>query len=217
MGSTMFITLEGVEGSGKSTQIENIVAFLQVRGYECVTSREPGGTDIGAQIREVLLDPRNTDLDAAAELLLYTADRVQHIRSVIFPHLAAGRVVVCDRFFDATMVYQGYARGLDKKMIRSLHRLVCDDLQPDLTLLFDLEPHLGLQRAWRQINSGGRTQAETRFEQEKLAFHQAVRDGYLDIARREPGRFRIIDADQSPQAVARSIEAELESVLPKKS
>ena len=213
----MFITLEGVEGSGKSTQIENIVAFLQVRGYECVTSREPGGTDIGAQIREVLLDPRNTDLDAAAELLLYTADRVQHIRSVIFPHLAAGRVVVCDRFFDATMVYQGYARGLDKKMIRSLHRLVCDDLQPDLTLLFDLEPHLGLQRAWRQINSGGRTQAETRFEQEKLAFHQAVRDGYLDIARREPGRFRIIDADQSPQAVARSIEAELESVLPKKS
>ena len=213
----MFITLEGIEGSGKTTQIENIVAFLKARGYECVTTREPGGTEIGAQIRKVLLDPRNADLDASAELLLYTADRVQHIRSVILPHLAAGHVVVCDRFFDATMVYQGYARGLNQAMIRALHRLVCDDLQPDLTLLFDLDPKLGLQRAWRQIDSGGRTQAESRFEQEQLVFHQAVRDGYLDMARREPDRFRIIPADQSPQAVARRVEAQLGSVLPEKS
>lgn len=213
----MFITLEGIEGSGKSTQIENIVAFLKGRGYECVTSREPGGTEIGAQIRGVLLDPRNADMEPAAELLLYTADRVQHIRSVILPHLAAGRVVVCDRFFDATMVYQGYARGLDREMIRSLHQLACDNLQPDLTLLFDLEPQVGLQRAWKQINSGGRTQAETRFEQEKLDFHQAVRDGYLDMARLEPDRFRIIPADQSPRAVARSIERVLGNILPPKS
>ena len=212
----MFITLEGIEGSGKSTQIENIVAFLKARGYECVTSREPGGTEIGAQIRGVLLDPRNSDMDPTVELLLYTADRVQHIRNVIQPHLAAGRVVICDRYFDATMVYQGYARGLDKEMIRSLHQLACGGLQPDLTLLFDLEPHLGLERAWRQINRGGRTQKETRFEQEKLDFHQAVRDGYLDMARLAPDRFRIIAADQSPQAVAHSIEGELATVLPQK-
>jgi dTMP kinase len=213
----MFITLEGIEGSGKSTQLENIVAFLKTRGYECVTSREPGGTPVGAQIRKVLLDPCNAGLDATAELLLYNADRVQHIRSVIQPHLAAGRVVVCDRFFDATMVYQGYARGLDKAMIRALHRLVCDDLQPDLTLLFDLDPHIGLGRAWREIDRGGRTPAESRFEQEKLAFHQAVRDGYLDMARREPHRFRIIPAEQSPQMVARCVEAQLVSVFPERS
>ncbi|WP_054032545.1 dTMP kinase [Desulfatitalea tepidiphila] len=212
----MFITLEGIEGSGKSTQLENIVAFLRTRGYECVTSREPGGTPVGAQIRKVLLDPSNAGLDATAELLLYNADRVQHIRSVIQPHLAAGRVVVCDRFFDATMVYQGYARGVDKAMIRALHRLVCDDLQPDLTLLFDLDPHIGLGRAWREIDSGGRTQGESRFEQEKLAFHQAVRDGYLDMARLEPHRFRIIPADQDPQAVARCVEAQLAPVFPER-
>lgn len=212
----MFITLEGIEGSGKSTQVENIVAFLQGRGYECVTSREPGGTEIGAQIRGILLDPRNTDMDPATELLLYTADRAQHIRTVILPHLAAGRVVVCDRFFDATMVYQGYARGLDKEMVRSLHRIACSDLQPDLTLLFDLEPRLGLQRAWQQINNGGREQTESRFEQEHLDFHQAVRDGYLDMARLAPDRFRIVPADRSPREVTRSIEAVLDRVLPPK-
>jgi dTMP kinase len=125
-------------------------------------------------------------------------------------------VVVCDRYFDATMVYQGYARGVDKEMIRSLHRLACDDLHPDLTLLFDLEPEVGLQRAWRQIDSGGRVQTETRFEQEKLEFHRAVRDGYLDMARLAPDRFRVIAADRSPQEVARGIEAVLTSVLPPK-
>lgn len=212
----MFITLEGIEGSGKSTQMENIVAFLQGRGYECVTSREPGGTEIGAQIRGILLDPHNTDMDPATELLLYTADRAQHIRTVIQPHLAAGRVVVCDRFFDATMVYQGYARGLDKEMVRSLHRIACNDLQPDLTLLFDLEPRLGLQRAWRQINNGGRVHAESRFEQEKLDFHQAVRDGYLDMAGLWPDRYRIIPADQTPHEVTRCIEGVLDRILPPK-
>ena len=209
----MFITLEGIEGAGKSSQLENIVAFFKIRGYECVTTREPGGTDIGARIRGILLDPANRDLDAGAELLLYVADRVQHIRTVIAPHLAQGHVVLCDRYFDATLVYQGYARGLDMRLIRDLHRLVCSDLIPDLTLLFDLEPKVGLERAWRQINNGGRTGGESRFEQEKLAFHEKVRNGYLELASNEPGRFRIIDAARSERRVAQAIEDALASYL----
>ncbi len=203
----MFITLEGIEGAGKTTQIENIVAFLEARGYACLTTREPGGTAIGSQIRGVLLDPANNDLDAAAELLLYMADRVQHIRTLIKPRLAAGQVVLCDRYFDATLVYQGYARGLDKRLINELHRLVCDNLKPDLTLLFDLKPETGLARAWRQIDNGGRTGTESRFEQEKIEFHRKVRSGYLDLARLEPQRFRIVDAEQRREQVCEAIES----------
>jgi dTMP kinase len=135
------------------------------------------------------------------------ADRIQHIRTVIRPNLEAGRAVLCDRFFDATMVYQGYARGVDRSMIRELHRLVCGDLTPDLTLLFDLEPETGLARAWRQIDSGGRTDAESRFEQEAVAFHRKVRDGYLDLARKAPRRFRVVDAMKPPREVSQAIEA----------
>jgi len=209
----MFITLEGIEGAGKSSQIENIAAFFNARGYECVTTREPGGTAIGTQIRGILLDPANRDLDARAELLLYVADRIQHIKTVIEPHQGDHRVVLCDRYFDATLVYQGYARGLDIGLIRDLHRLVCKDLTPDLTLLFDLEPKLGLARAWHQIDNGGRTNQESRFELEKLAFHQKVRDGYLELARNDPRRFRIIDAAQSQSVVAKAIEKDLEAYL----
>ncbi len=209
----MFITLEGIEGAGKTSQLKNIIAFFEARGYECLTTREPGGTSIGAKIRGILLDPANSNLHAGAELLLYVADRVQHIETVIKPHLEAGRVVLCDRFFDATMVYQGYARGLDKAMILDLHRLACNDLKPDLTLLFDLDPEVGLARAWRQINSGGRTDMESRFEQEKVTFHRKVREGYLDLARREPGRFRMIDAGQDQNQVTMAILKVLDSFL----
>lgn len=209
----MFITLEGIEGAGKSSQLQNIVAFFNARGYECVTTREPGGTAIGAQIRGILLDPANRELDARAELLLYVADRIQHIRSVIEPNLGEHRVVLCDRYFDATLVYQGYARGLDMALISDLHRLVCRGLMPDLTLLFDLEPEVGLARAWHQIDNGGRTNHESRFELEKIAFHRKVRDGYLDLARKEPGRFRIIDAAQGQSDVAAAIENVLQAYL----
>ena len=205
----MFITLEGIEGAGKSSQLKNIVAFLEARGYECVTTREPGGTAIGGRIRGILLDPVNSDLDARAELMLYVADRVQHIKTVIEPGLAQGRVVLCDRYFDATLVYQGYARGLDKGLIRELHRLVCRNLTPDLTLLFDLDPGTGLARAWRQINNGGRKDHESRFEQEKLAFHEKVRSGYLELARDDPRRFRIIDAARDQEQVAAAVQEAL--------
>ncbi len=212
----MFITLEGIEGAGKTTQVPHIIAWASARGYECAVTREPGGTQIGRQIRGILLDPENKALDAGAELLLYVADRVQHIRTFIQPHLQAGRVVVCDRYFDATLVYQGYARGLDRDLIRALHRLTCDDLQPDTTLLFDLDPAVGLARAWQQINDGGRDTGQTRFEQEKLAFHRKVRDGYLDLARREPGRFTIIDAALKQDQVAAAVECALAPLMPVK-
>jgi dTMP kinase len=209
----MFITLEGIEGAGKTTQVEKIVAFFETRGYDCVTTREPGGTPIGVLIRKLLLDPGNTGLDARSELLLYMADRVQHIRTVIEPHHAAGRVVICDRFFDATLVYQGYARGLDRSLIRNLHRLVCDDLQPDLTLLFDLDPEIGLSRAWQRIENGSPAHPESRFEQEAIAFHRRVRAGYLDLAQKEPKRFRIIDAGREAAAVTRAVLKTLQLFL----
>ena len=127
----MFITLEGIEGAGKSSQLENIAAFFENRGYACLTTREPGGTAVGARIRGILLDPENRNLDPRAELLLYVADRIQHIKTVIEPHLGERRVVLCDRFFDATLVYQGYARGLDTGRRQYSHLAQSDDLCPE--------------------------------------------------------------------------------------
>lgn len=201
----MFITFEGTEGSGKSSRIADAAAFLKKQGKDCILTREPGSTRIGAKIRAILLDPASRELDHMAELLLYMADRAHHIATVIRPALAAGKIVLCDRYSDATLAYQGYARGLDLAMLKNLHRLLMDDLKPDLTLLLDLPPETGLKRAWKQINSGQRTDAESRFEAEEIAFHEKVRAGYLDIARQEPERFRIVDASASPEAVQKNI------------
>ena len=205
----MFITLEGIEGSGKTSQIRAMARWLESNGHDCLVTREPGGTAIGGQIRRVLLHPENDDLAPGAELLLYVADRVQHLETVIRPALAAGQVVVCDRYFDATLVYQGYARGLDMAMIRQLHQLSCSGLTPNLTFLLDLAPEEGLARAWQRIQSDSAHAQESRFEKEKLAFHRRVREGYLDLARRDPQRFNIIDAAADLQAVQAQIEAVL--------
>ena len=209
----MFITLEGIEGSGKTTQVQAIAQWLAAAGRDCLTTREPGGTPIGGQIRSVLLHPDNSELAPTAELMLYMADRVQHLETVVRPALAAGKVVVCDRYFDATLVYQGYARGLEREMIRQLHQLACNGLTPDLTLLLDLDPEAGLARAWHRIHSDDAHVKESRFEKEKLAFHQRVRAGYLDLARREPQRFCIIDAAADEQAVRMQIENALKEYL----
>ena len=209
----MFITLEGIEGSGKTSQVKNIAAFLDNRGRACLLTREPGGTQIGRRIRQVLLDPESRDLDPLAELLLYNADRVQHVRKIILPAIAAGKVVVCDRYVDATRAYQGVARNLDIELVETLHRLLVADLKPDLTLLLDLPPEEGLARAWAQINSGSRSDRETRFEKEALAFHTSVREGYLSLAVREPDRFVVIDARASIAGVWQQIEAVLEKVF----
>jgi dTMP kinase len=214
--TALFMTLEGIEGSGKTSQIDRIQSHLNRRGHACITTREPGGTRVGHAIRTILLDPENHDLDPAAELLLYVADRVQHIKTFIQPHLAAGQTVLCDRFFDATIAYQGVARGMEPKLIEDLHRLMCGALRPDLTFLLDLPAEIGLGRAWRQIENGGRTDTETRFEKEKLEFHERVRLAYLQLARAEPNRFRIIDAGKDQKQVTTQIihalDAHLESL-----
>ena len=206
----MFITLEGIEGSGKSTQILHVFNFLNKLGLKCVITREPGGTRIGRKIRSILLDPESSAMNPAAELLLYTADRVQHIQEIILPMIEGGSIVICDRYFDATLAYQGVARGLDMSLIQDLHKLICRNLKPDLTFLLDLTPDTGLLRAWKQLKSGSRMDTESRFEKETLAFHERVRAGYLGIAEKEPERFRIIDASQSEDQVQAQITRVLE-------
>ena len=211
----MLITLEGIEGSGKTTQINHMVAFFQNRGVQCLVTREPGDTEIGRKIRAILLDPQNKDMVPLAELFLYAADRAQHVASRILPALQDGKVVISDRFHDATTVYQGYARGIDLDVIHQIHRLVLNDLTPAMTLLFDLPPEIGLARAWRQVDAGTRTSHETRFEKESLTFHEKVRQGYLDVADREPDRFHVIDASlPEDQVTARITELLQETYWP---
>jgi dTMP kinase len=209
----MFITLEGIEGSGKTSQIDRLAAFFNDRGMEWVTTRQPGGTAIGESIRSILLNPENDTLSPMTELLLYLADRAQHINEVIRPALAAGKTILCDRYFDATVVYQGFARGLSIELLLELHRILFDNLKPDVTLLLDLDPQQGLERAWQQLNSGQRAGGESRFEYEALAFHEKVRAGYLELAKREPQRFRIIDAGRSADHVFAEITKALAPFL----
>lgn len=209
----MFITLEGIEGSGKTTEIKFLRQYLETKGVDCIFTREPGGTEIGAQMRKILLAPENTALDPYAELLLYIADRVQHVNEVIRPALNAGKWVVCDRYFDATLVYQGYARGLDMEIMYAMHHKMCHNLYPDLTVLFDLDPKLGLKRALGDLSSGVRGNEESRFELETLDFHTKIRNGYLDLAEHDPDRFRIIDAVGTPEQVHELFMVELEDYL----
>lgn len=209
----MFITLEGIEGSGKTTQIDRLATFFENSGTECVTTRQPGGTLIGENIRSILLNPSNHNLQPMTELLLYLADRAQHINEIIIPALKTDKTVICDRYFDATVVYQGFARGLNVELLLDLHRILFDNLKPDITLLLDLSPQLGLERAWQQLNSGQREGHESRFENEALTFHEKVRNGYLELARLEPRRFRIIDAAQNADQVFDEICKTLSSFL----
>lgn len=201
----MFITFEGIEGSGKSTQAKRLVDHFQRNGHDCVLTREPGATSIGIKIRAVLLDPDSRDLVPDAELLLYLADRVQHLQTLILPALAQGKSVVSDRYADATLVYQGYARGIDPSRILDLHRSLCRGLDPDLTFLLDLPVEAGLARAMNALQQGAREQKESRFEQEHLEFHRRVRNGYLTLAKAHPDRIRIIDALQSTEDIHRII------------
>jgi dTMP kinase len=209
----MFITLEGGEGAGKTTQIVTLAGYLAQRGLGCILTREPGGTDLGKRIRALLLNPDHCGMAPETELLLYMADRAEHISTIIRPALAAGKTVLCDRFFDATLVYQGTARGLPPEWIAQLHALVFAGLQPDLTLLLDLPAEVGLARARRQLEKGARITQESRFEEETLTFHQRVREGYLELARRAPERFRVIDAAQDESRVRDDIRKAVESFM----
>lgn len=191
----MFITFEGPDGSGKSTQIKSLADRLRAAGAEVLLTREPGGTAIGEQIRTVLHDLKNEAMQPRAEVLLYSAARAQLVGQVIRPHLAAGGLVLSDRYADSTLAYQGYGHGLDLTALRALTLFATGGLQPDLTLLFDLDPELGLRR--RQTN-----QAEwNRLDALSLAFHERVRAGYLALAEAEPERWVVVDAAQGVEAL----------------
>jgi dTMP kinase len=207
-----FITFEGIEGSGKSTQIVLLENHLKSRGLRVVLTREPGGTPIGDQVRKILLDPANIALDPTAELLLYAASRAQHLHEVIGPALAAGRIVLCDRFSDATLAYQGYGRGLNIDMIHALDRIVTSGMRPDCTILFDIEAASGIARAHGRNTSSG-LEAEARFENEEIAFHERVRQGYLTLTRQEPGRIRVVDASPSPEKVQSKVRTIVDEML----
>jgi dTMP kinase len=206
-----FITFEGIEGSGKSTQIRTLKEHLERRGQQVVVTREPGGCPIADAIRAILLDPANHALVTRTELLLYAAARAQHIEQVIRPALADGATVLCDRFADATTAYQGGGRGLDARLVAELNAIASAGLTPDLTLLLDFPVELGLSRA-RQRNRLSPCLAEGRFELEELDFHQRVRTTYLTLAARE-ARFRIIDADGAEQLVAARVAAAVDTFL----
>jgi dTMP kinase len=197
----VFITLEGGEGVGKTTQQALLALQLRQAGYPCLCTREPGGTALGRALREILLhgDP----LTPLAELFLYAADRAEHVQKCILPALAAGQVVVCDRFTDSTLAYQGYGRGLDLEKIRQLNHLATGGLQPHLTLWLDLPPEVGLAR--KASGPLARTGLADRLEQERLEFHRRVHQGFQTLAAAEPQRIVRIDAGGSPLEVAARI------------
>lgn len=205
-----FITCEGIEGSGKSTQIILLADYLRNQGYDVVVTREPGGCPIADKIREILLDPENHRLCSRAELLLYAAARAQHVEEVMLPALTRGAIVLCDRYLDATIAYQGYGRNLDLTLIKELNYVASSGLTPDLTLLFDLPVATGLNRALAR-NAVAQTN-EGRFEAESLAFHERVRTGYLQRASQEE-RITIIDATGSPEEVAKRVARIIDAVL----
>jgi dTMP kinase len=191
----LFITFEGGEGSGKSTQLRLLGRRLRAFPGEVVETRDPGGTTIGKEIRTLLLSRESAPMAEAAELLLYEASRAQLVREVISPALARGAIVLSDRFTDSTLSYQGYGRGLDLDLIKRLNQLAAAGLRPDLTLLLDVDPRVGLDRCARV--AGTEAMSRDRIEQEPLGFHQRIREGYLALARQEPERIRVIDARQS--------------------
>lgn len=199
-----FITIEGVEGCGKTTQIKLLDNALRAENIPTLITREPGGCAIADKIRSILLDPANAHMVPMAELLLYAGARAQHVQEVIRPALEADKVVICDRFTDATMAYQGYARGLHLKTIEDLAQLACDGIEPGLTLWLDLPVEVGVKRALQRNQTQG-AGAEARFDQESLQFHSHVQQGYTQLHKQNPQRIARIDADAKPSQVSEQI------------
>ncbi len=208
---SFFITFEGIEGSGKSTQLLYLLDHLQALGYQAVATREPGGCSISDTIRTLLLDPENNKMTSRTELLLYSASRAQHVIEFIRPALAEDKIVLCDRFSDATTVYQGAGRGLDMKQLEAINHFATEGLTPDLTLLLDFPAEAGLERA-RRRNHNDNLESEGRFELEALDFHQRIRQSYLDLANSEE-RFQIIDALGNENVVAKRVIAAVDRFL----
>jgi len=190
----MFITLEGPEGSGKSTQIKRLAKRLELMGFPVITTREPGGTPIGDQIRQVLVRMENKELHPRTEILLFLAARAQLVEQLIKPALQDGKIILCDRYGDSTLAYQGYGHGLDLEKLRQMLDFATDHLKPDLTILLDLDVKMGLMRKKAEDEWN-------RLDAYEVLFHERVREGYLNLAREEPERWRIVDASQGIDAV----------------
>jgi dTMP kinase len=201
----MFITFEGIEGCGKTTQIRLLSEDLTQRGLDCVATREPGGTSIGEAIRGIFLHCAHDDMLPITELLLITAARAQHVEHVIKPNLKAGRIVLCDRYVDATVAYQGFAAGLGLEMVMRSHELFIESLMPDITILIDCPVEIGLMRSRERNKTAGLQIDEGRFEELDYTFHERVRQGYLELARREPDRFEVVNADGTPDQIQQRI------------
>ena len=203
----MFITLEGPEGSGKTSAAKLIVSELEKRGYRVLFTREPGGTPIAEQIRNVILDKANTRLDARAEALLYAASRRQHLVEKVLPALKEGKIVICDRYIDSSLAYQGGARGLGIEEVLNINLFATENKFPDLTLLFDIDPVLGLERIARNKN-----REVNRLDLEKLDFHNKVRETFLLLSKKYASRYIVIDASQNMEMVG---QASLDAILSK--
>jgi dTMP kinase len=204
VGQGVFITFEGIEGSGKTSQTSLLKAFLEERGHKVLVTREPGGSPIGEQIRRILLDPGNHGMEPLAELLLYEASRCQHVEAVIKPALDEGKTVICDRFFDASTAYQGYGRGLGASMVTELNLVATGGRKPDLTIVLDLPVDIGLKRLGRNLD---------RIEREAVEFHKRVRQGYLEIAQAEPARVKVVNATGTIDDTFAEVRAVVEEMI----
>ncbi|RME82094.1 MAG: dTMP kinase [Caldilineae bacterium] len=202
-----FITFEGIEGSGKTTQLKMLLTWLRTRFDRVLHTREPGGTAIGDEIRAILLDPAHTEMAPEAEILLFSAARAQIVRQVIRPHLEQGWIVVCDRFYDSTLAYQGYGHGLPLDALRQITHFATGGLKPDLTIYLDIEPEFGLRRKAKTPEEWNRMEAK------ELAFHRRVRAGYLALVEEEPERWYVVDARQPVQVVQEAIRARVAALL----
>jgi dTMP kinase len=208
---SLFVTFEGPEGSGKTTQIRLLYTCLREKGYPVCQTREPGGTSIGDQIRQVLHSTANTEMQPPTEILLYSASRAQLVEKVIRPALTGGQVVLCDRYAESTLAYQGYGRGLDLEVLRAITAFATGGLKPDLIVYLDVPVEEGLRRKWRAHKRG---RAEwNRMDQQAVDFYQRVRQGYLCLARDEPDRWLIVDASQPVEAVREVIEKKVLTLL----
>ncbi|MFN3321954.1 MAG: dTMP kinase [Bryobacteraceae bacterium] len=200
----LFLTFEGIDGCGKTTQLHRLVERLRSEGWDVLMTVEPGGTAVGTQIRRILLDPANGNLSPTTELLLYFAARAQNVDELIRPALASGRIVVSDRFTDSTLAYQGVARGLGEEIVETLHRIACREVRPDLTICIDIDLETSIERARtrnrERENDGAAT--ESRLDDEAAEFHGRVREAYLALAQREPERFRLVDGRGTIDEVA---------------
>jgi len=197
-----FISFEGIEGSGKSTQVSLLAEALRTQGHEVIVTREPGGTSLGQILRKLLLEPSATSLAPGAEVLMMLADRAQHVQEVIAPALSANKIIISDRFVDSTSAYQGYGRGIELSLLAQLNTFACGGYIPALTLLMDLPVAEGLRRAQKRRN---KTETADHFEAESVAFHERVRAGFLTVARAEPQRVYVVDATRPKKTVHQEI------------